>query len=327
MNRPALLAIAVLLSLYAVSARALADELPIPEPVELPNTISIQPPEGWSLLPGLSRTVARSASDTDFFGDNERFESGALAYGRVDRGALYVTWLDSLRTQPVAENTLRIAFDEIHQAPFLASPEPGSTQEVSYRESIASGVAEMRFEWAHLSNGTVNVVRALGWKDGDARVHLAIAECVLQSESIAESRPSCSATLDALSLTKESRYDPLAPLPESSATTARAPEDYTVPELETSEMLPVDSLGVAPAQMGEVLYQGPPKSKEGNDNRFIIAVGVLLLLVAFYLTTRPGPKSESEEELQDDDNDDRGHDGAQDDDIVDEGDSEDENRT
>lgn len=294
--------IALLLSaglvLCFAAAKLQADELPAPPPLKSPASISFTSPAGWDLLPGLSKTVAQSVSEADYFGEDEAFESGAMAYGRANRGALYVTWIDSLRTQPVAETSVRMAFDEMHQAPYLASPEAGSTQEVSYRERIFDGVAEMRFEWAHMSNGTVNVVRALGWKDADARVHLAVAECVLQSESIGESRPLCDTALESLALTKVAAHQTLAGLSEPAAVGMRAPEDFVVPKLKTSEILPSDSLGAAPSQMGEVLYKGRPPSKSDNNNRTLIAIGVLLLGVAVYLTTRtpPGQRKEDDDD-------------------------------
>jgi hypothetical protein len=294
----ALFSACLVLCLAAATLRA--DEPPEPPPLKSPATLSFAAPTSWSLLPGLSKTVSQSASEADFFGEDEPFESGAMAYGRANRGALYVTWIDSLRTQPVAEAAIRNAFDELHEAPYLASPEAGSTQEVSYRERIFDGVAEMRFEWAHMSNGTVNVVRVLGWKDSEARVHLAVAECVLQSESIGESRPFCDTALESLVLTKEAAHETLAGLPEPTSVGARAPEYFVVPKLKTSENLPSDSLGVAPSQMGEVLYKGRPKSKSDNNNRTIIAIGVLLLAAAFYLTTRstPTPSDEDEEDSE-----------------------------
>ncbi len=289
----ALFSIAFSLCLIAAVAKA---ELPELRTGAAPATLSLSSPAGWDHLPGLSETVAQSASEADFFGPDETFESGAMAYGRANRGALYLTWIDSLRTQPSAESSIRTAFDELHHAPYLASPEPGSTQEVTYRERMFDGVAEMRFEWAHMSNGTVNVLRALGWKDAEARVHVAVAECVLQSEGIGESRPLCDTALDSLALTDKAAHETLAALPEPTAIGDMKPEEFSVPKLKTSETLPSDSLGAAPAQMGEVLYQGRPKPKSENNNRTIIAIGALLLAVAFYLTTRSAPTDSSEEE-------------------------------
>ncbi|MCP4449450.1 MAG: hypothetical protein GY811_29565 [Myxococcales bacterium] len=298
MIRPAVLSFALGLFLSFAPTGASAElEPPNEEVRKLPSTLSIGTPDGWGVLEGLSNTVSQSVSETNFFGKEEPFSSGAIAYGRANRGVVYVTWVISLRSQPVAAESVRLAFDELHQSPSLANHDPGSTQEVSYRERIFDGVAELRFEWAHMDNGTVNIVRALGWKDANARVHLALAECVLQSESIAESRPLCETSLDSLVLTKESNHETLASLPEPKTLGQMAPADFTVPKLKTSEVLPSDSLGAAPAQMGEVLYQGRPKSKEDNNNRFVIAIGVLLLGIAFWLTTRstPGAAEDKEE--------------------------------
>lgn len=299
---------ALWLALCLPHTAAMADQPATPAPAApaaaAPASLTIETPNGWDHLPGLSRTVAQSASETDFFGVDEAFQSGALAYGRANRGALYLTWADTVRTQPSPEASVRAAFDELHQAPYLASPEPGSTQEVAYRERNFDGVAEMQFEWAHMSNGTINVLRALGWKDANNRVHLAVAECVLQSESIGEFRPHCETSLGSLSLTKESGYQALSTLPDPKRVGSAALADFEVPKLKTGDLSPSDTMSTAPAQMGEVLYQGRPKTKEDNNNRFLIAIGVLLLGVAVYLTTRSTPGAKGEDQAEDESEDD-----------------------
>jgi len=291
MIRSALLTIALAVTISASFARG--DEMPAPPLV--PKTLHITAPSGWDGLPGLSLTVATSAAETDFLGDHEATNSGAVAYGRASQGALYLTWVDSVRTQPSPEARIRHAFDELHQAPYVASPEVGSTQEVLYRESQSEGVAEMRFEWSHMSNETVNILRALAWKDKSAHIHLAIAECVLMSENISESRPLCDQALDSLGLASQDAIAPLLALPEPAPQEAVPDQNIEVPELTTGTAIPGASLGDVPTEMGKVLYEGRPPSKSNSSNRFIIAIGVLLLGVAFWLTTRSPHRSEDED--------------------------------
>lgn len=298
-------------------APAWAIRAPMPEaPAGPPPQLAIDVPLGWQLLPGLSNKLSATANDTTYF-PSEPSKNAAIAYGRANRGALYLTWADSIRVTLSPETALRASFDAIHQAPYLASPEAGSTQEVSYRERSFDGLAELRFEWAHMSNGTVNIVRAIGWKDKDARVHLAIAECVLPNDMSSESRPLCESALDSLRLTKAD-HKPLAALPEPGPAGPQRSDDFEVPALETRDELPAPpasaALNAPPSQVGEVLYDGRNKSDSGSDNRIIIAIGVLLLAAAVYLTTR-SRSNESDEDPGNaesgEDNDDAAQDAAE----------------
>ncbi len=273
-----------------------ADEIEAPS--AMPETLTITPPTGWSMLPGLSKSVAQSTSESDLFGVDEAFQSGALAHARANLGALYLTWATSVRTQAVPETTIRHAFDDLHSAPALANSKAGATDEVLYRERSYDGIVEMRFEWVHIGNDTMNLERALAWKDEDALVHLVSAKCVLARATITESRPKCQTALDSLHLTEHSVRSPLRALPAPSMVQQEEPEDFVVPELKTGDVVPGASLGEAPTQRGEVLYQGPPKPESDSNNRIIIAIGILLLGVAFWLTTRSGPSATSEETME-----------------------------
>ncbi len=283
----------VLLLLIALATQpVLADE--IKAPALLPKTLAIAPPTGWTLLPGLSRSIAQSTSESDLFGPDEAFQSGALAYAQANLGALYVSWATSVRTQATPEASIRHAFDDLHGAPFLANSRAGSTKEMLYRERSYDGIVEMRFEWAHVGNDTMNLERALAWKNDNALVYLVSAKCVLARATIGKSRPLCQTALDSLHLTEHSERSPLRALPNPDMVQQELPEDFVVPALKTGDVVPGASLGVAPTQRGEVLYQGPKPERDSN-NRIIIAIGVLLLGVAVWLTTRSGPSTASEE--------------------------------
>lgn len=301
--------ILVLLALFAGSLATPvghADQLPVPS---LPESLSIEAPAGWDLLPGLSAKIALTSEQSAHFGE-EPSTGGALAYGRANRGALYLTWVDGVTAHPSPEAAIRLAFDGLHESPFLAATEAGAAQEVLYREKNTAGVAELNFEWAHMKNDTVNVVRALGWKDQEGRIHLAIGECVLHNESVGESRPLCEGALAGLHLNKIVKLEPLRALTEPKAVGRIAPEDLTVPELETGESAPKGpSLGTPPSQMGEVLYTGPPPaSNQDKSNRILIGIGILLLAAAFWLTTRSKPDPLESRGESDDEEEDRGAD-------------------
>jgi hypothetical protein len=273
------------------------------EPPSLPPELSLEAPAGWDLLPGLSAKIAETSAQTAYFAD-EPVGGGALAYGRANRGALYLTWVDSKAAHPSPESALRVAFDGIHESPFLATSEAGSTQEVLYRERSFDGVAELNFEWAHLNNETVNIVRALGWKDQDGRIHLAITECVLHNESVGESRPLCDSAQASLHLAEGVKHEALRSLAEPKTVGSIRAEDMTVPKLESGDLPASPSLNSVPKQMGEVLYRGPPPpSNQDKSNRVLIGIGVLLLAAAFWLTTRSrsGDSSSSDDEESDED--------------------------
>jgi hypothetical protein len=283
-----------------------ADEVALPT---LPAHLSVDPPVGWDLLPGLSAKIAQTSEQTAHFGE-EASTGGALAYGRANRGALYLTWVDGVAAHPSPEAAIRLAFDGVHESPFLAATEAGAVQEVLYREKNSGSLAELNFEWAHMNNDTVNVVRALGWKDQSGRVHLAIGECVLHNESVGESRPLCESALASLHLGKDVKLEALQALAEPKAVGAAAAQDLTVPELESDEPAHKGpSLNAVPPNVGEVLYTGPPPpTNQDKSNRILIGLGILLLGAAFWLTTRSKPdplekskgagKSESDEDDQ-----------------------------
>jgi hypothetical protein len=276
-----------------------AQSLRIAEPLA-PTAVTIEAPKGWDLMPGHSAKIATTASQTAYFGE-EPIQSGAQAYRRADQGALYLTWVDSTRAHPSPEAALRHALDELHEAPFLATTDPDSTQEILYRERNFDGVAEMRFEWSHQKNETINLQRTLGWKDTNGRVHLAIAECVLQSENAQETRPLCQAALDSLHLTTAANYEAIRSLaPPKRVGSVLHAEDIQVPKLTTGDLPAGSTMGAPPSEIGEVLYNGPPPpAKKDKSNRFLVAIGILLLGAAFYLTTRSKDKvSEPAEEAK-----------------------------
>ncbi len=304
------LALALLL---LVLLTATGHALLAPEPPSTPAHLAMDAPAGWQLLPGLSKKLTDTALANEHFG-SEPYTSAALAYGRANQGALYLTWVDSVRAMPSPEETLRSSFDALHQAPYLASPEAGSTQEISYRERSFDGVAEVSFEWAHMSNETVNIVRALGWKDHDARVHLAIAECVLPNDMVSESRPLCEAALASLRLSKAD-HEPLLALAAPAPSGPMVAEKFDVPELQTGEELPSDvapspSMRERPSAMGDVLYQGRPKNTAKESNRTVIAIGLALLALAIYLTTRSRKSDEASDDASDEASDDASDDAS-----------------
>jgi hypothetical protein len=82
--------------------------------------------------------------------------------------------------------------------------------------------------------------------------------------------------------------------------------DYEVPELATGDAVPAEavpraSLGAPPSQVGEVLYDGRGNSKGDNNNRTVIAIGVLLLGIAVWLTMRSRSGGRPTDEPSDED--------------------------
>ncbi len=254
----------------------------------IPENLSIEVPSSFSPLPGLSKAIATTSGQTNYF-DAELSTGGAVAFGRANRGALYITWVRSDRVIVAAEKLLRVALDNLHRAPFDANP-PNTIEEKYYRESAHGGLAEMRWEWVHQANETINVVRVLAWKDDDSHIHLAIAECIFAQKGDDTFRNECQETLDSLALSKSASIATLSALAAPIVAPTGIPEDFSVPKLKTGNLEVPSSLNAPPTQMGDVLYRGKPKpSSEDSDNRIFIGIGIFLLGLAIYLTTRSNP--------------------------------------
>ena len=268
----------------------------------VPEHLSIEVPSSFSPLPGLSKAVATTAGQTSYFGA-ELSTGGAVAFGRANRGALYLTWVRSDRVIVEPEKVLRDALDSLHRAPFDANPR-NTIEEKHYREGVHGGFSEMRWEWTHKGNETVNVVRALAWKDTDSHIHLEIAECIFAQKGDDSFRSQCEESLDSLVLSKSASISNLSALAAPIVAPTGVPEDFAIPKLETGNLEVPSSLGTPPSQMGDVLYQGKPKPSSGDpNNRIYIGIGIFLLGLAIYLTTRSNPnekKSWSKDDPKDD---------------------------
>ncbi len=287
----AVVSVGALSSLFLPPAEA-GDE-PIPASADIsqpaiPEHLSIEVPSSFSPLPGLSKAIATTAGQTNYF-DAELSTGGAVAFGRANRGALYITWVNSDRVIVEAEKLLRVALDNLHRAPFDANP-PNTIEEKHYRESALGGLNEMRWEWVHQANETINVVRVLAWKDNDSHIHLAIAECIFAQKGDTTFRDECQETLDSLALSKTASISTLSALAAPIVAPTGVPEDFSVPKLKTGNLEVPSSLSAPPTQMGDVLYRGKAKpGSDDSDNRIFIGIGIFLLALAIYLTTRSSP--------------------------------------
>ncbi len=277
----------------ALDAHAQSPDAASPAPAlpTFPEHLSIEVPNAWSLLPGLSKSLTETASETSYFG-SEASRSQAIAHGRASRGALYVTWVKSDAAIIDAEQALRDAFDSLHEAPYLASA-AGSTQEISYRERGFDGVSEMTWEWAHMENQTINMVRVLGWRDDSSHLHLDIAECLFPKDVAAANRPLCEASLASMQLAASTTRTALQALAAPRNIVPIAKADLSVPKLKTENLSDL-SVGLPPKEIGEVLYTGKaPTPKEDNSNRIFIGIGIALLGLAVWLTTRSDNEAKS----------------------------------
>lgn len=269
---------------------------------ETPAYLAFDAPAQWTHLPGLSGKLAITAMEAEFFGA-ETSQAGVIAYGRVNQGALYITWIDSLRPIPTAALTMRGAFDSIHESPFQANLEAGAIEELSYRERSFDGVAEMTFEWTHLGNGTHNLNRAMGWIDGETGIlHLAIAECVFPTQDNNEARTTCDKALASLHLAPTASITKLGQLAPPKRVGGAQGGKLEVPPLETGELsVPTATMGPAPSTPGRVLYDGrSPKEESDGSNRYLIGIGAVLLGIAAWLTTRNRESEKRDDEGESD---------------------------
>lgn len=272
----------------------------------LPRLASAQPftvtaPDGWERYPELTSNVIEVLAR----GDPMRGAShGAQAHASPGKGAFYVVWIEG--AAPPGDSTpealVRSAFDRIRAAPGDGAAS-GEIEELAHRESRAGGAAELRLETRHVANETVTLVRALAWADSGRQVHLVKAECVVAAADLQAMRPICDRALASLEVraAEGSEVGALGAVGEpgagSPAETAgladRAGDEgggdaadrdrlagKPAPTLETPQLRPPD-----PAARGNVVYEAPPRKQE-NRGRWLVLAGGVLLVVAFYLTTR-----------------------------------------
>ena len=105
-----------------------------------------------------------------------------------------------------------------------------------------------------MNNDTVNIIRALGYKDDDGRVHLSMGECVMPNETAGEARPLCEAALESLRLADGITLATLRSLAEPRSVGTMKTEELTVPKLRTGEQIDSATLGPPPGQQGKILY-------------------------------------------------------------------------
>jgi hypothetical protein len=274
------------LSLSAATARA--QEGPT---LALPDSIAFTVPDGWAALPGHSERIASLGNGAELF--ETASTTGAAAYARASRGALYIVWTDGQAASPSGPADIRSAFDVIHQATSAVDP-IGSTKEVEYRERVFDNTAELRFEWAHLSNETVNLVRALAYVDPDGRVHVVQGECVFHTEEVERSRPDCVEAIESLRLTDRAQRAPLDSIPVPAAPDEET-QRFPLGDNGKGTLTTPPELGVAPEGGGVVLHREEEPEKSDLLKKVLMGIGLALVGLAFYFTTRRRPDEDRQE--------------------------------
>ena len=251
-----------------------------------PGWVTAEPPKAWTELPGLSRSIATTLAQSGAFGDQPG-EAGAQAVAQPGTGAFYLSWLVAPKVGDAAASVRR-AFDHVRASRSDSSPTAASTEELRWSESIADGVAEAVFEWRHLSNETVSLVRALAWVHTDGTPRMVKAECVLgtiDGKTSPDVEKLCRAALATVKVTAPAgERAPLDALPSSP------PPD---PVIEAGGVVSDQpTIGAPPSgPPGKVLYTGPPPAEEESSSRWFLILGGLLLVAGFFLTVRARRRS------------------------------------
>ena len=263
-----------------------------------PPWLAGEPPAGWVENPGLSRSVATALRQARPFGELPS-RSRAVAYVQPGVGAFYLAWLVVDAPAPDGVAAVRGALDHLRESRVLSSPQANSTEEVGYSEELADGMARARLEWRHLSNETSSLVESAVWLSADGKPRLASAECVASTTGGKTPAAVDKACRDALAT-----FAVTVPAAERGALAA-LPAGTPVPE-PVAEPEPAAAIadGPRPPSMGparpgagdRVLYTGPPAAEPEGANRWMVMLGIGLLVAAAYLTLRARRRSEAEPE-------------------------------
>ncbi len=259
----------------------------------------VTPPAGWLEMPDLAASQDQTMVAGDPFG-GLRFEVKVTAHAQPGEGGFYTTWVAALEPAKNLGASVRAALDDGRSARMAASPQAGSTEELSYRESIAGGIAEAQLSWRHLSNETVSHSRALVWASEDGRPRMARAECVLGVSSGTDAQTACKAALASLTPAPVGKLGNLGTVPAATRPDERrdperfrlggeSAEGQSEPSV-ASEQAASASEGpvLKPPSGGGVVYRELPDASDGSGgiNKALVLIGGLLLVAAIWYTSR-----------------------------------------
>jgi hypothetical protein len=223
------------------------------------------PPEGWSETEGLGEGQARAVAGTDPFG-GVKFDVKVTGYSRPGEGVFFVTWMAATEPSPDPPAAIRRALDDIRATRLVSDSVARSTEEVSYRESIADGAVDARLSWRHRSNETETHVRTLAWVSPDRKVRALRGECILAAAAPIPVHEACKAALG--SLAPAEAIGELGTIPAATAPDEDAARRAAIPaEPATGDAGPAAAAGSRsepPPASRSVLYQQPPAEESSG---------------------------------------------------------------
>ena len=253
---------------------------------EPPYRITI--PDSWSPLAEQSQLIAKNLARAGYFGDVRTVE-GAAAYASRELGvSLVVSRVSAVDTVAEPGPQLAQALARIESSWRSATLTEGATESLAWKVTRGAEVLDASLEYRHHENETVTLARSLLYLSSRGRPELVIAECTLLADSLTTMRSACEEVLATLELVG----DKPRPLPDIAP--ARAPpvepDEATLPSV--TSMRP-------PASGTPGVLMSNPKKSPSKSYRWLYIAGGLLLITAFYFTTR-SRNSELEESRDED---------------------------
>lgn len=250
----------------------------------------IDVPASWAELPGQAERIAQSFDNKEHFsGTASELQIQTWRSGQ-NGAALVVSWLKSRAPVAAPAEAARMQLEAIRAQPERAAFEPGDTELLAWREDVQAGVAEGRLEWRHLRNGTVTLVRTVVFQSTAGLMHQVTAECILgpggDGDRGAELRATCDHMLGSLAVVlPESERAPLAPAPAPATAEAGAPPAGAGPAVAEPQTT-IREIGDGEHKGGILLVRDSGPDRSQNRQKWLYGLGGLLLVLAFYLTTR-----------------------------------------
>ncbi len=252
--------------LLSTTASAQADD-----EMKRPAWFAVTPPAGWLKDTAQSRTIAASSFDKNAFRE-PRLAGGASVFVPREGGVLLiVSWLNG--TQEIKNGGVAVR-DHLQQIREVQQEASGG--KLGWKSQVAANVAQVRFQWSN-PDQIAAFARSFVWFTLENRVRLVTAECRLRVSVSEALRKACVGAIAGLRLqVSVSQRAPLELAP---------PTNEKGKKVKPGQDIPSTKIGAPGAGRPSVVHQETPKKQKSNDQWLLIA-GVVVVLIAFYLSTR-----------------------------------------
>ncbi|MEM9490624.1 MAG: hypothetical protein AAGC55_15870 [Myxococcota bacterium] len=264
----------------------------------LSSVLSIAVPPGWNRDPAAAQQAVSSARAAAIYA------GASLVYGEAWSASepgivLFVTWVEVPEAAMSEGRPMRARqiLDWLRAAPERAALEPLQTELLSWLATAEDGVVSGAVRWRHTINQTQVSTRTLLAAMGDGRLLALSVECIAAIAGAGSK--ACDAVADGLAVAvPETERAPLEMPPQARdrAGDGAARAEPVAPAPSAASTAPPPPTMGNPDQ-GAIVYVAPERggAGEGEDrNQWMYVIGGLLLLLAFYLTTRNQPTAAEE---------------------------------